>query len=46
MAYQSTKFEDYNFSHSRDMKEDPERKNMGDFGWLGSLKVINNVSIQ
>jgi len=39
-------FEDSIFSRSNDMKEDPRRKNRGDLGWLRSLKVTGNVTIQ
>jgi len=33
-------------NHSKDMKKDPELKNRGDLEWLGSVKVIGNVTIQ
>lgn len=41
MAYWFTKFEDSSFGHSRDMNEDPKRKNT-----VRVIEVIDNVNIR
>jgi len=32
LVYLATEFEDYSFSHYKDMKEEPKYKNSGDLG--------------
>jgi len=44
--YPDTKLEDSSLRHSRGIKEDAKRKDTGNSGWLGSLKVIGNVVIR
>jgi len=36
----------FKLQRSKDMKEDPKRRNKGDFGWLGSLKVMKYFTVR
>jgi len=45
VAYLCTKFEDSSFTHFKDTKENAKFRNRGDWGWLGSLTGIYNVTI-
>jgi len=45
-ANTSYRLSGYNFRHSKDMKVDSKRRNRDYSVWLGSLKVISNVTIR
>jgi len=45
MACRCTKCEDSNSRHSRDINKNPKRENKGGLGVIGSLKVINSVTV-
>jgi len=46
MAYLFMRLYDSSFSHSRDMKKVQKRINGNHLGWLGSLRVNDNVTIR